>query len=56
MNKVNHHVFQMYCDHIRSRLNVRGTIIYSEKAERKLKVAGWPFLQIIAVNDNEASP
>ena len=53
---INRKCFVMHCDHLRSRFNIKGILIYSDRAEQKLKVIGWPYPRISAVNDNEAAP
>jgi len=44
-------LFLSFCDHLRLNLGVSGHIIYSK---HKLLMAGWPYPERTADNDNEA--
>jgi hypothetical protein len=52
---VNYTTFIAYCNYIRKAFVVKGIVVYSERANQKLKMIGCPFEWRQAGNDNEAS-
>jgi len=46
--------FRAYCDYIRKAFRAKGILIYIEKANQKITMAGYPYAKMTAGNDNEA--